>query len=88
MTGIEDLYSLVIGNPRNGFAGIDLSIIDEEYTKLTDQFEKKLNGKLSKEDECEISNLNTDIAAYSERCGFKAGFKVGVILMTEVFAHE
>lgn len=88
MTGIEDLYNLVIGAPKKGIAGVDLSGSDEEYLKLLNQMSEKLNGNVSQEIENEIEDLQIDMISYNERCSFKAGFKVGVLLMTEVFAHE
>lgn len=87
MNVINELYCNTIDAP-SGFPELGLNRPSEKEREHEDKVYNKLKGLISKETHDKVVELQSELCAVCEERGFTAGFKLGVMLMVEVFRHE
>ena len=86
MTTLEDFYFGNI-NPNEYKQSKDTKKKLSEMTKLIDELRSMLTTEQQKEELERIENCQLSLIALSEKDAFIEGFKLGVKLTAEIYAH-
>lgn len=87
MNVIDRLYSSAVESFQ-GFSELGLNCTTEKEQELEHRISVMLTGFIPNKKHEKITELQNELCVTYEENGFTAGFKLGVMLMAEVFCNE